>query len=394
MSELNVHARTCEIERMVQNIDSIRKDFVARLREAAIEAGLKEWGLGKRLADATGVTAKASSKWLNMESMPDRISMLKLADFLSVRVEWLEHGIEPKHSQYMTPEMTLEAIRRHAEPHGTVPSGTPIDPASGSGSFLAEALRTIQREDPDASHSAGYNGQKIKSGGNSRRSDRLQAVREAFLRDEDVVQDISNLILLQNGAIRGSLHPLHRRMIDHICREIDSREKPEDFLRPRRSEPPVIPPANDEGISEDEVHVYVQQLDAKAAAGHGEENTHVEVRGALAFKKSWIKRKGLKVNNLAAIFASGRSMEPTIHEWDALLVDKGSNSLKNDRVFAFLNKEGETIVKRAAKEGGAWLLRSDNPDKSVKAHQDMPFTDDEGQRFDVIGQVIWRGGDL
>ena len=157
---------------------------------------------------------------------------------------------------------------------------------------------------------------------------------------------------------------------------------------------PAGPAANEPSITEDDVHVYIQQLDAKAAAGLGEENPHVEVRGTLAFKKSWIKRKGLKVHNLAAIFASGRSMEPTIHEWDALLIDKGSNSLKNDRVFAFLNKEGETIVKRAVKEGDSWLLRSDNSDKSVRAHRDMSFTDEEGQRFDVIGQVIWRGGDL
>lgn len=152
--------------------------------------------------------------------------------------------------------------------------------------------------------------------------------------------------------------------------------------------------ANDPTITEDENHVYIQQLDAKAAAGHGEENAHVEVRGTLAFKKSWIKRKGLKVQNLAAIFASGRSMEPTIHEWDALLVDKGSNTLKNDRVFAFLNRDKETIVKRAVKEDGFWLLRSDNADKTVKAHRDLPFVDEEGQRFEVIGQVIWRGGDL
>ncbi|HBP5039024.1 TPA: hypothetical protein N0H64_000661 [Pseudomonas aeruginosa] len=92
MSELNVHARTCEIERMVQNIEKIRSGFVARLREAAAQAGLKGWGLGKRLAEVAEVTPKASSKWLNLESMPDRVTMLRLADFLKVRVEWLEHG--------------------------------------------------------------------------------------------------------------------------------------------------------------------------------------------------------------------------------------------------------------------------------------------------------------
>lgn len=133
MSELNVHARTCEIERMVQNIEMIRSGFAARLKEAAADAGLKEWGLGKRLADAGKVTPKAASKWLNLESMPDRMTMLRLADFLKVRAEWLEHGIEPKHSRFMTPEMTREAIRLAAlasESSGNI-EGAPLPVREG-----------------------------------------------------------------------------------------------------------------------------------------------------------------------------------------------------------------------------------------------------------------------
>lgn len=146
--------------------------------------------------------------------------------------------------------------------------------------------------------------------------------------------------------------------------------------------------------ADESMYDLIVQYSAKAAAGRGEENAHVEVRGTLAFKKSWIKRKGLKVDSLAVIFASGHSMDPTIHDWDALLIDVSTKTLKNGKVFAFSDRENETIVKRAVKEGGEWLLRSDNADKSIKAHQDMPFTDEEGQRFEVIGQVIWRGGDL
>jgi phage repressor protein C with HTH and peptisase S24 domain len=171
-------------------------------------------------------------------------------------------------------------------------------------------------------------------------------------------------------------------------------EKLSASVEPHRPETAAAPAANDASITEDDLHVYVVQLDARAAAGSGEENPHVEVKGTLAFKKSWIKGKGLKVDSLAVIFASGRSMEPTIYEGDSLLVDKRSTSLKHNRIFAFLNAEKETIVKRAIKDGDDWWLYSDNADKTVKAHRDMAFADDEEQRFDVIGQVIWRGGDL
>lgn len=76
---------------MVQ-IQDIRNAFVIRLKNAAANAGIPEWGLGARLASITGKTAKAASKWLNGESMPARDSMQQIADALGVPVEWLAHG--------------------------------------------------------------------------------------------------------------------------------------------------------------------------------------------------------------------------------------------------------------------------------------------------------------
>ena len=76
---------------MVQNED-VRKSFARRLKEALAQAGFAEWGAGTRLAGTTGATAKAASKWLNAESMPGRANMLAIADWLGVRVEWLQYG--------------------------------------------------------------------------------------------------------------------------------------------------------------------------------------------------------------------------------------------------------------------------------------------------------------
>lgn len=91
MSELKVHASLCDSEHMVQ-IKDLRTAFVIRLKNAANDAGIPEWGLGARLASITGKTAKAASKWLNGESMPARESMQQIADALEVPVEWLAHG--------------------------------------------------------------------------------------------------------------------------------------------------------------------------------------------------------------------------------------------------------------------------------------------------------------
>lgn len=86
---------------MVQ-IEEVRESFAARLREALAANEIPSWGAGARLAKMAGVTPKASSKWLNGESMPGGAKMLALAEALKVRPEWLEYGRGPcreeKHS--------------------------------------------------------------------------------------------------------------------------------------------------------------------------------------------------------------------------------------------------------------------------------------------------------
>lgn len=91
MSELKVHASACDIEPMV-HIDEVRAAFAARLKDALAANDVQSWGAGARLAKLAGVTPKASSKWLNGESMPGGAKMLALASALNVRVEWLEYG--------------------------------------------------------------------------------------------------------------------------------------------------------------------------------------------------------------------------------------------------------------------------------------------------------------
>ncbi len=91
MSELKVHAIACDIEPMVQ-IEDIRAAFVARLKKSLSAHGIDQWGAGARLAEIARVTPKASSKWLNGESMPGPAKMQAIASALGVKVEWLQHG--------------------------------------------------------------------------------------------------------------------------------------------------------------------------------------------------------------------------------------------------------------------------------------------------------------
>lgn len=119
MTELKVHATPCNSEQMVQP-EEMRSAFVMRLKSAAKNAGIPEWGLGARLATITGKTARAASKWLNAEAMPGRPAMQAIAAALNVRVEWLQFGgglPEPTHGVGMhpsDPRRSSDAASEHA----------------------------------------------------------------------------------------------------------------------------------------------------------------------------------------------------------------------------------------------------------------------------------------
>ncbi|WP_454841945.1 LexA family transcriptional regulator [Pseudomonas hormoni] len=83
------------------HIEDIRAAFVVRLKKALAAHGIDQWGAGARLAKIAKVTPKASSKWLNGESLPGPAKMSAVADALGVKIEWLQHGAgeEPSFSK-------------------------------------------------------------------------------------------------------------------------------------------------------------------------------------------------------------------------------------------------------------------------------------------------------
>ncbi len=100
-------------KKAMQAKDKIRTQFVARLKESMANSGVPEWGAGAYLAKLTKTTPKASSKWLNAESMPGRKNMEILADALGVRIEWLEYGEGNKTNK---PELSAQESQQTYSP--------------------------------------------------------------------------------------------------------------------------------------------------------------------------------------------------------------------------------------------------------------------------------------
>ncbi|MNR11596.1 putative HTH-type transcriptional regulator [compost metagenome] len=106
-----------------------------------------------------------------------------------------------------------------------------------------------------------------------------------------------------------------------------------------------------------------------------------------------MKVKGVNPNQLVVIYADGESMWPTINDHDVLLIDKSKIDPIDRQVFVLASADKGAIVKRLIKTAlGSWIIRSDNENKDE--HPDLILSRKEINEHRIIGQVIWRGGDL
>lgn len=144
--------------------------------------------------------------------------------------------------------------------------------------------------------------------------------------------------------------------------------------------------------SSDDEYVHVPLKSAKGAMGRGYENPYVEVKGRLAFKRSWIRTRGLNEKYLEAFYADGDSMYPTINSGDVVLLNKAQKEPIHNNIFALNGAEG-VIIKRLsyASAVNQWGLISDNLDKREFPDQ---WLDEDDEPMALMGQIVWRGGDL
>lgn len=140
-------------------------------------------------------------------------------------------------------------------------------------------------------------------------------------------------------------------------------------------------------------YALIPQYTARASAGNGYHNDHVELKEGLVFKRDWLKRLALREDSLCVIYAEGSSMEPTISDGDVLLIDHASTTPRSGKVYAMLRPDGSTSIKRLIQAfSGEWIIRSDNPDKTL--YPDEPVSTEALQQIKIIGRSVWGGGGM
>lgn len=182
----------------------------------------------------------------------------------------------------------------------------------------------------------------------------------------------------------------------------ESLQDPDDFEMPMFSRGPASEPAPSYGLQpilswqhEDELppgeFVMVPRLGVHLSAGNGSGTNQVEIQfneaQPQAFRADWVRQQHFKPKKLAAMTASGDSMEPTIHDGDSLLIDTGNAEVQDGKVYALWYEGGERVKRLYRLPGGGLRIKSDNP-----AFGPIELGPEYLGHVRVIGRVVHRSG--
>lgn len=138
-------------------------------------------------------------------------------------------------------------------------------------------------------------------------------------------------------------------------------------------------------------YVLVQRRKVHPSAGDGRLVFEEETAPPLAFTAEWIKRLGLQRRNLVIVNVHGDSMEPSIRDGDAVLVDLGTARVRDGNIYVLRYGDELRIKRLFRRYDGALIVRSDNSEKYPD--ETIPPQDLDGQ-VEVIGRVVWRAGSI
>ena len=119
--------------------------------------------------------------------------------------------------------------------------------------------------------------------------------------------------------------------------------------------------------------------DVRLAAGTGTFADQEPVAGEVKFRTSWLRKRRLRAKDVFLVDVLGDSMERTIFDGDAALVNETHTSPRSGKIYALRTEEGP-LVKRLRKRDHRWWADSDNEE-----HEPQPL-DDVAR---IMGRVVW-----
>ncbi len=140
-------------------------------------------------------------------------------------------------------------------------------------------------------------------------------------------------------------------------------------------------------LSDDFVLIPMYRMESSGENGSA---MYEEVEaGQLAFRKDWIKSKGLQKEKLATLKARGDSMETTLHDGDLLLIDTRIENIIDDSIYIIQNEQ-HLVVKRLQQSlDGSVSIISDN-----QRYKEQNLNPEQAKSLKIAGRVCWYGHEI
>lgn len=166
--------------------------------------------------------------------------------------------------------------------------------------------------------------------------------------------------------------------VSEICEALDLELY---FGKPRDVAPPP------QLLLDGERFAAVPRYETELAAGAGRLNEDEQPVEHLAFNRAWLERMGVVPGDACLLSVKGDSMSPALSDGDLVLIDRRRSSVRDRRVYAFVDLDGLARVKRLELVPGEMLiLSSDNPASQTEFRRG-----DEMNQVAILGEVVWSG---
>ena len=151
--------------------------------------------------------------------------------------------------------------------------------------------------------------------------------------------------------------------------------------KPESPDPDVLP-IQSAPASRDEDYETVRRYeseDVRLAAGVGAFADQEPFAGEVKFRTSWLRTHHLRAKDVFLVDVLGDSMERTIFDGDAALVNETHTSPRSGKIYALRTGDG-LLVKRLRKRDHRWWADGDNEE-----YEPQPLND----RARIMGRVVW-----
>ena len=129
----------------------------------------------------------------------------------------------------------------------------------------------------------------------------------------------------------------------------------------------------------------IPRYDAQLAAGGGALNDDQPPTSSLAFRRDWLARSGISPAAACILTVRGDSMRPTLYDADLVMIDTRRTQVRDRRIYAFVDCDGEARVKRLEQIPGRMILiLSDNPACQTELREGPDMNS-----LQLLGEVVW-----